>query len=209
MSDELFDRRIDAYIEKAAPFAQPILTHLRELMHQACPHISETIKWRMPFFQQQGVILAHMAAFNQHCAFGFWGSEMQKVLAADGLKSRGAMGALGRIESLDNLPPDRELLGYMRQAAALVESGERTKSIDRPKKKGPAKSVTVPPELASAIKKNKHAAKAFAGFSPSNRRDYVEWIVQARRPETKKKRIVQAVEWIAQGKPRHWKYLSC
>ena len=206
--EEQFDPRVDAYIEKAAPFAQPVLAHLRELMHQACPHVNEAIKWSMPFFMQQGVVIASMAAFKQHCAFGFWGKEMRKVLAKDGLKSSYGMGSLGRISGLDALPPDCVLLTYMSQAAGLVESGQRTKSIDRPKKSA-KKPVRVPPELTAALKKNKMAAKVFAEFSPSCRREYAEWIAQAKRPETKQKRVKQAVDWIAQRKQRNWKYMNC
>jgi uncharacterized protein YdeI (YjbR/CyaY-like superfamily) len=208
MASKETDPRVDAYIEKAAPFAQPILTHLRQLIHEACPRITESVKWGMPFFIQQDVILCHMAAFKQHCAFGFWGSEMQKALAKDGLKSSEAMGTLGRITALKNLPPDKDLLAYMRQAAELVESGQRTKSIDRAPKRKP-KTVRVPPELSSALKKNGLAAKAFAAFSPSKRREYSEWIAEAKRPETTQQRLTQAISWIAQGKSRNWKYENC
>jgi uncharacterized protein YdeI (YjbR/CyaY-like superfamily) len=208
MASKETDPRVDAYIEKAAPFAQPILTHLRQLIHEACPRITESVKWGMPFFIQQDIILCHMAAFKQHCAFGFWGSEMQKALANDGLKSSEAMGTLGRITALKNLPPDKDLLAYMRQAVELVESGQRTKSIDRRPKRKPQAS-RIPPELSSALKKNKLAAKAFAGFSPSKRREYAEWIADAKRPETKQQRLTQAISWIAQGKSRHWKYENC
>jgi len=208
MPDQQTDPRIDAYIEKAAPFAQPILAHLRKLVHQACPRITESVKWGMPFFIQQNVILCHMAAFKQHCAFGFWGKEMQKVLAKDGLKSSEAMGTLGRIASLKALPPDKVLLDYLRQAADLVESGERTKSLDSRVKRKP-KPLRIPPELTAALKKNKLAAKAFTGFSPSKRREYAEWIAEAKRPETKQQRLAQAVAWIAQGKSRNWKYENC
>lgn len=206
--EEQFDPRVDAYIEKAAPFAQPILTHLRKLMHQACPHATESIKWGMPFFVQQGIIIASMASFKQHCAFGFWGLEMKKVLAKDGLKASYGMGSLGRITASDALPTDRVLLTYMSQAASFVESGQRTKSIDR-SKKSPKKSVRVPPELTAALKKNKMATKVFDEFSPSCRREYAEWIAESKRPETKAKRVKQAVEWIAQGKQRNWKYMNC
>lgn len=209
MPEQQSDPRIDAYIEKAAPFAQPILTHLRDLVHQACPHITESVKWSMPFFIQQGVILCHMAAFKQHCAFGFWGSEMQKALAKDGLKSSEAMGTLGRITSVKALPLDKVLLAYLRQAAELVESGKRTKSLDRPPAKRKHRPVAVPPELSSALKKNKLAAKAFAAFSPSCQREYTEWIAEAKRAETKQLRLKQAITWIAQGKSRHWKYENC
>jgi uncharacterized protein YdeI (YjbR/CyaY-like superfamily) len=208
MADPQTDPRVDAYIEKAAPFAQPILTRLRELMHKACPRATESVKWGMPFFIQQGVILCHMAAFKQHCAFGFWGTEMKKLLARDGHDSSDAMGTLGRITCLQDLPPDRLMLSYLRQAAELVQSGERKKSIDRPanKKKKP---LRIPKELAAALLKNKLAAKAFATFSPTNQREYAEWIAEAKRPETKQKRLAQSVDWIAQGKTRHWKYQNC
>jgi len=207
MSGEPMDPRVDAYIERAAPFAQPILGHLRRLMHQACPHATETMKWSMPFFVQQGVIVAHLAAFKQHCAFGFWGPQMKKILAADGLKGSNAMGAFGRLAKLEDLPSDKKMLTYMAQAAELVESGERTQSIARPKKAGKKKAV-VPPELAAALKKNRIAAKAFADFSPSCKREYCLWIAAAKRPETKEKRLRQAVKQIAEGKSHHWKYQS-
>ena len=208
MPEENFDPRVDAYIEKAAPFAQPILSHIRKLMHQACPRVTEDMKWSMPFFIQQGVILANMASFKQHCAFGFWGKEMTKTLAKNGHKSSEAMGALGRITSLKDLPDDKTLMSYMRQAADLVESGARTKSIERPKKSS-KRPLRVPPELIAALKTNKAAAKAFEVFSTSHRREYADWIAEARRPETRQKRIEQAITWIAQGKSRNWKYANC
>jgi uncharacterized protein YdeI (YjbR/CyaY-like superfamily) len=206
--DEQSDPRVDMYIEKAAPFAQPVLTHLRNLVHQACPRATESVKWGMPFFLQQGIVLCHMAAFKQHCAFGFWGPEMKKVLATGGLVSSKAMGSLGRITGLRDLPADRLLLRYMCQAAEFVESGQRKKSIDR-KPKAAKPHVRVPVELSAALKRNKLAAKAFESFSPSCRREYVEWISAAKRPETKERRVAQAVEWIAQGKSRNWKYENC
>jgi uncharacterized protein YdeI (YjbR/CyaY-like superfamily) len=206
MSESQLDPRVDAYIEKAAPFAQPILTHLRELMHQACPRATETIKWSMPFFVQQGIVLAHLAAFKKHCAFGFWGPEMKRVLAQDGLKASDSMGAFGRLTSLAELPSDQKMLAYMHHAADLVTSGARTKSINRPKKPAKKKPVRVPSELAAAFKKNRLAAKAFAAFSPSCQREYCEWIAEAKRPETKTKRLQQALAQISQGKTRYWKY---
>lgn len=206
MLDERMDARVDAYIEKAAPFAQPILIHVRKLMHQACPRATESVKWGMPFFLQNGVILAHMAAFKQHCALGFWGAKMKKVLAADALITSDAMGSLGLITGMKDLPKDALLLTYMRQAADLVESGERTKLLDRPARKAVKPEVEVPAELAAALKKNKVAAKVFAGFSPSCQREYTEWIASAKGIDTKERRVTQAMGWIAEGKSRHWKY---
>jgi uncharacterized protein YdeI (YjbR/CyaY-like superfamily) len=210
MLDQQIDPRIDAYIEKAAPFAQPILQHLRKLMHQACPRITESMKWSMPFFLQNGVILGNMAAFKQHCSLGLWGTEMKKVLAKDGINGSDAMGSLGRITSLKDLPSDKVLLFYLRHAAELIESGQRKQSIDRSMRK-PAKPrpLRIPPALAAALKKNKSAAKAFESFSLSCRREYADWIAEAKRPETREKRLAQAISQIAQGKTRYWKYANC
>ena len=197
--------KVDAYIAKAQPFAQPILTHMRELAHKACPDVEEEIKWSMPFFVLHGLILGHIAAFKEHCAIGFWGPEMHAVLAADGLESDSGMGSLGRIANLKDLPSDKMLLGYYRQAAGFIDSGERTKSLERaPKKAKPA--LEIPAELTVALKKNKTAAKIFAEFSASAQREYSDWIAEAKRPETKAKRVAEAIEWIAEGKQRNWKY---
>ena len=208
MKTQEFNPKVDAYIAKSQPFAQPILTHIRELAHKACPEIEEQIKWSMPFFTLRGVILGHMAAFKQHCAVGMWGPEMNAILNEAGLHSENGMGSLGKITSLKDLPADRKMLGYYRQAAELILSGQRTKSLERtPKSVKPASEV--PAELAAALKKNKAAAKVFAGFSPSCQREYNEWIAEAKRAETKEKRVTQAVEWIAEGKQRNWKYQNC
>jgi uncharacterized protein YdeI (YjbR/CyaY-like superfamily) len=208
VKDQEFNPKVDAYIAKAQPFAQPILTHIRELAHKACPDVEEEMKWSMPFFTLRGVILGHMASFKQHCAVGFWGPEMHAVLKEDGLLSENGMGSLGKVASLKDLPPDKQLLAYYRQAAGLVASGQRTKSLMRPKKsQKPAPEI--PQELTAALKKNKAAAKVFAGFSPSCQREYSEWIAEAKRAETKEKRLAQAVEWISEGKQRHWKYQNC
>jgi uncharacterized protein YdeI (YjbR/CyaY-like superfamily) len=208
MKTAIEDPKVDAYIAKAAPFAQPILTRVREVAHKACPDLEEEIKWGMPFFVLRGVILGHMAAFKQHCAVGFWGPEMHAILREDGLLSEDGMGALGKVSSLKDLPSDKKLLEYFRQAAGFVATGQRTKSIVRPRKSSkPAPEV--PSELAAALKKNKAAAKVFAGFSASCQREYTDWIADAKRPETRQKRVATAIEWIAEGKQRNWKYQNC
>lgn len=200
-------KAVDAYIEKSAPFAQPILNYLRELMHEGAPGVEEAIKWSRPFFLYNGVILGNLSAFKEHCAFGLWGSEIAKEVQADGVASSDAMGTFGRITSLKDLPPKKQLLGYIRSAAKMIASGERTKSWTRPKvAKAP---VEVPEALAAALKKNKAAAKQFETMSPSCRREYSEWIADAKRDETREKRVATAVEWIAEGKSRNWKYESC
>lgn len=201
------DPRIDAYIAKAAPFAQPILEQLRKLVHTACPDVTETVKWSMPHFEHAGHILCGMAAFKAHCAFGFWHKDMEPVLRKAGYDGEAAMGGFGRITSLDDLPKDAVMLGYIRQAAALNASGAPNRP--RPKAAARKKELPVPGDLAAALKKNKTAAKAFTGFSPSHRKEYIEWITEAKRPETRARRLATTLEWLAEGKSRNWKYARC
>lgn len=198
------DPRIDAYIAKSAGFARPILRHLRKLVHQGCPEAAETIKWGMPSFTHQGKILCGMAAFKAHGTFGFWHQGMTAVLGRASAKAEEAMGSLGRITSLSDLPSDRELLGYIRQAARLIAAGGPTRPKPRPKKVLP-----VPADLAAALRKNRVAAATFGKFSPSQRRDYIEWITEAKRDETRQKRLATTLAWLAKGKPRNWKYMNC
>jgi uncharacterized protein YdeI (YjbR/CyaY-like superfamily) len=198
------DPRIDAYIAKSAEFARPILTHLRQLVHEGCPEAEETIKWGMPFFTHHG-ILCMMAAFKAHCAFGFWHRGMKAVISQEGGKAEEAMGNVGRITSLADLPSDRDMLRYIRHAAELNASGvpARAKKATKPK------ALTVPADLGAALKKNKAAAATFEKFSHTNRKDYIEWITEAKREETRAKRLATTVEWLAEGKTRNWKYADC
>lgn len=191
------DARIDAYIAKSADFAKPILKHLRGLVHEGCPGVEETIKWSMPHFDCAGGPLAGMAAFQAHCAFGFW----KGSLIVPGGKE--AMGQFGRITSLADLPKDRVLLGYVRKAARLNEEGVK---VPRPVKH-PKKPIPMPADLAAALKKNAKARATFEGFSPSHKRDYLEWITEAKAEATRKKRLSTAIEWMSEGKPRNWKYM--
>jgi uncharacterized protein YdeI (YjbR/CyaY-like superfamily) len=209
--------KVDAYIAKAQPFAQPILTHLRALIRKACPDVEEDIKWGRPFFLHRGTILCNASAFKAHCAFGFWGAEIGKVLKQDGVVrgaevlKDGAMGSLGRITGLKELPPDKQLLGYIRQAAALIESGqgETWVAAQRRVVKAPKPALEVPPEFTAALRRDRKATAAYAAFSPSCQREYVEWIADAKRPETRDRRIAQALLWISEGKQRNWKYQDC
>jgi uncharacterized protein YdeI (YjbR/CyaY-like superfamily) len=203
--------KVDAYIDKAQPFAQPILEHLRKLMHKGCPDVEEAIKWSMPFFVYKGAILANMAAFKAHCAFGFWGKEMTAVLHEAKVASGDAMGTLGRISSVKDLPPEKLMLGWIRQAAGSIDDGTYVSPIAARNKvmKAPRAQSAIAPEFAAALKKNKKAAAVFEAFSPSCKREYVDWIAEAKREETRDKRIAQAVEWIAEGKQRNWKYQNC
>lgn len=201
------DPRIDAYIAKSAPFAQPILRHLRALVHSACPAAEETMKWSFPHFLHAGAILCSMAAFKEHCSFGFWHQGMEAVLAADGIHGVDAAGSFGRIARREDLPADTVLTRYLKTAVQLNESGEPARP--RPAKSAEKKELVVPPEFAAALKKNKAAAKAFEGFSYSHRKEYVEWIAEAKREETRQKRIATALAWLAEGKSRNWKYANC
>jgi uncharacterized protein YdeI (YjbR/CyaY-like superfamily) len=191
------DPRVDAYIAKSADFARPILTRLREIVHRGCPEVEETIKWGMPAFEYEG-ILGGMAAFKAHCAFNLWKGAML------GAKNRDAMGQFGRITSLSDLPKDSVLLGYVREAARLNAEGVK---VSR-KPREPRKPLATPSDLAAALKKNVRAKATFEGFSPSHKREYVEWITEAKTEETRRKRLGTAVEWMAQGKPRMWKYIK-
>lgn len=206
-----FEPRIDVYIAKSKPFAQPILIHIRELVHQACPGVVETIKWSRPFFEYKGMILGNMSAFNEHCSFGFWGEEISAVLREAKVLQPNGMGSLGRITRVEDLPAKKQLLSLLRQAVAFIDSGQYTSPIAARHKvvKAPVAAPETPPEFAKALKANKKASAAFAAFSPSCKREYVEWIADAKRDETRDKRIATAIEWISEGKQRNWKYQNC
>jgi uncharacterized protein YdeI (YjbR/CyaY-like superfamily) len=198
------DPRIDAYIAKSGDFAKPILNHLRKVVHAACPDVEETIKWRFPFFMRKG-ILCNMAAFKEHCKFGFWNSKA--VFGADFQKARGGMmGQFGRLQAVSDLPDDKTLIGYIKKAVKLNETGVEKPAPARPKVK---KKLVVPDFFLTALKKNKKALATFEGFSPSHKREYVEWIAEAKREETRDRRIETALVWLSKGKSRHWKYQNC
>lgn len=198
------DPRVDDYIANAAEFARPILRHLRALVHRACPEATETLKWRMPNFEHAGSILCNMAAFKAHCAFGFWRKDVQAMVAKDGDKTDVAMGHLGKIASLADLPGDDVLSRYLKFAVERAESGTRARPVAKPK---PA--LPVPADLAAALQKNRKAAAAFEKFSLSHRREYIEWITEAKRDETRQKRLATTLKWLAEGKSRNWKYANC
>jgi uncharacterized protein YdeI (YjbR/CyaY-like superfamily) len=194
------DRRVDAYIARSADFAQPILKHLREVVHDGCPDADEAIKWGMPFFVRGGALFCFMAAFKQHAAFGFRRGER---LVGAGLVTEKAMGQFGRLASVADLPPRRMLLAYVRKAAALNDP--QAKSASQSKRAAP-KAVAAPADLLAALKENAKARKCFEAFPPSHRRAYVEWITGAKREETRKRRIATAVRWLAEGKSQNWRY---
>jgi uncharacterized protein YdeI (YjbR/CyaY-like superfamily) len=199
------DPRIDAYIEQAAEFAKPILKHIRRLVHTGCPDVEETIKWQQPTFVYKGN-LCGMAAFKQHCALLFWKGKLlfKDNKAVKGLAEQ-AMGQFGRLTSVSDLPAEKVLLGYLKEAARLNEAGVKV-----PARKGRVKTeLAVPNYLAAALRKNARALETFEGFSPSHKREYVEWLTEAKRDETRQKRLETAIVWMAEGKPRNWKYMNC
>ncbi|NNM76866.1 hypothetical protein HJG53_08140 [Sphingomonas sp. ID1715] len=195
------DPRIDAYIEGRPAFARPILQHLRAAVHRACPEVEETLRWSMPSFTYKGRILCQMAAFKEHASFGFWRG---KEVAGEG-RSADGMGQLGKLRSLSDLPTDYELDALIRKAAALIESGVKAPRAV----KQPRAEIVMPSDLAAALAANPAAQATYDAFPPGCRREYLEWVVEAKRPETRAKRVSQAVEWMAEGKRRNWKYEKC
>jgi uncharacterized protein YdeI (YjbR/CyaY-like superfamily) len=198
------DPRIDAYIAEAAPFARPILHHLRQLVHRGNPALEETIKWSMPFFTYRGKLFAHLAAFKAHAAFDLHPREMAHLLGPVPGKAGEAMGLLGRITSLADLPGDKALLAGIRAATKLHDAGGSTRAKPKPK---PA--LPVPADLAAGLKRSKTAAATWEKFSPSCRREYIDWLTEAKRDETRELRLATTLEWLAEGKSRNWKYQNC
>jgi hypothetical protein len=195
------DKRVDAYIARSAAFAQPILVHLREVVHDACPDVVETLKWSSPSFEYKG-LLCGMAAFKQHAVFGFWKHEL--VVGDDG-KAREAMGSFGCLKTVADLPSRKALAGYVRKAMKLNDAGIR---VPR-RKTRPMKPVPMHPDLKKALGRSRMAQAAFDAFPPGQQREYLEWVAQAKGEDTRARRVAQAVEWMAQGKRRNWKYETC
>jgi uncharacterized protein YdeI (YjbR/CyaY-like superfamily) len=200
--------RVDAYIAKAAAFAQPILNDLRALVHEAAPGIQEEMKWSRPFFSMNGHVVAHISAFKEHCGFGFWSPDMTAMLSADGITGDGAAGSFGRITSMKELPPRKDLLRYVKHAASLASSGEATSPVaSRPRTSAKA-PIAMPPDFAALLGKSKPATATFEGFPPSCKREYLEWITTAKRPETRERRMAEAVTRMAAGRRYNDEYAT-
>lgn len=191
------DPRIDAYIAKSAEFAQPVLRHLRAVVHAACPDVEESLKWGMPHFGYRGAMMCTMAAFKQHCGFSFW-----LYAQVVGGQTEEGMGQFGKITSIKDLPGKRALDAYIKKAMALNEAGVKMK---RPKA-APKPPPSLPDDFAALLKKNKAAYTHYQAFSPSAQREYVNWIIEAKTEATRGKRIATALQWLAEGKQRNWKY---
>ncbi|MEO8232373.1 MAG: YdeI/OmpD-associated family protein [Ignavibacteriota bacterium] len=199
------DARIDLYISNSVEFAKPILIHLRKLVHTACPDVEETIKWSFASFDYKGPI-CNMASFKHHCAFGFWKALLMKDKSlVKNAQSESAMGHYGKITSLKDLPSDKKIIAHIKDAMMLNERGIKlsTKRVKIEKK-----GIVVPNYFFIKLKKNKKAFTAFKNFSQSHKREYVEWITEAKTEETKNRRIETAIEWISEGKSRNWKYVK-
>lgn len=191
------DARVDAYIADAAEFARPILTALRETVHRTCPGVEETMKWSHPHFMYHGM-LCGMAAFKAHCTFGFW----KGTLIVGPGRGPDAMGQFGRISDPAQLPTQRVLSGYLKKAMQLNETGVRLPRA----KATPKPPLAVPADLRRGLQGNRKARESFAGFSPTKRRDYIEWITEAKTDATRARRLETALAWLAEGKSRNWKY---
>ena len=196
------DPRVDAYIAKSAEFARPILEHLRERVHAACPEVEESIKWGMPFFSYKAAPMCMMAAFKPHCSFGFWLSK-----EVTGGSDEDGMGQFGKLATLKDLPPDKQLATYLKKAMALNEAGVKKSRPKAAAKPAPA----LPDELAAALARKQHAAarKTWEGFGPGAQREYVDWITEAKTEATRQKRLATTLEWLAEGRKRNWKYEKC
>ncbi len=203
MAMSAMDPRVDVYIEKSAAFAKPILEKLRKLIFRAAPDVTETIKWSFPNYEVHGSMLCNMAAFKEHCSFGFWKASLLKdpegILA---LAERNSMGHLDKLTTVKDLPADKILVAYLKEAALLNKNKVK---LVKPKT-APKKELPIPKLLAAALKKNKKAQSSFEAFSPSQKREYIEWINEAKTEETQIRRVDTTVEWSAEGKTRNWKY---
>jgi hypothetical protein len=194
------DPRVDAYIARSPDFARPILVHIRALVHAACPAVIETIKWGIPYFEHRGV-LCSMASFRAHCAFGFWHPDMRA--ATEGAKAAQAMGQFGRIAKISDLPRDAAFKALVRKAMQLNESGVKPQRVAKADERTP---VVVPEDLAAALAQHGEARATFEGFSDTHKREYVDWISECKRDETRRKRLATAIEWMAEGKKKEWRY---
>jgi uncharacterized protein YdeI (YjbR/CyaY-like superfamily) len=198
------EKSVDEYISKSKDFAKPILKHIRGLVHKGCPGVEEKMKWSFPTFNYKGSILCNMAAFKQHATFGFWKVSLLRSKGVLPEADESAMGQFGKITKISDLPSDKVILTIIKEAVKLTDAGIK---ISR-KKKAEKKELVVPDYFAKALDKNKKAKKNFDNFSPSHKREYIEWITEAKTEETRNKRINTSIEWMSEGKPRNWKYMK-
>ncbi len=198
------EKAIDAYISKSADFAKPILNHIRELVHKTCPDVEEKMKWSFPHFDYKGEMMCSMAAFKQHAVFGFWKASLMKdPVLVETAKSEVAMGHLGRLTSVKDLPADKKMIAWIKEAMLLNDKG--IKLAAKPKA-ADKKELIIPDYFITALAKNKKAKQVFEGFAYSHKKEYVQWITEAKTEDTRNKRMATALEWLNEGKSRNWKY---
>ncbi|HQY50918.1 MAG TPA: DUF1801 domain-containing protein [Ignavibacteria bacterium] len=199
------DKRIDSYINKSSDFAKPILIHIRNLVHKVCPDVQEKIKWGMPFFDYQNEMLCNMAAFKNHCSFGFWKASLMKDFdKIFSVNNENGMGHFGKICKLSDLPSDKIISSCINEAMKLNDEGRKSKIFTKEKKK----DLQMPDYFRDALMKSPQLTETFDKFSLSNKREYIEWLTEAKSETTRNKRLQTALEWISDGKPRNWKYMK-
>lgn len=202
----MYTSQVDNFILKAQPFAQPILNHLRALIHHACPEAEEKIKWGMPFFDYKGEMLCHIGSFKQHCVMGFWKASLMKDKSLmQHATSEASMGHIGKITSMDDLPSDKKIIAWIKEGMKLNDNGIKVVKVKPPKDA----NIEVPSYFLKELKKNKAAQKTFDAFTFSCKKEYVTWITDAKTVATREKRMAQAIEWMSEGKKRMWKYEKC
>lgn len=196
------NKQVDAYITKAADHAKPVLKYLRNLVHEICPDVQEGMKWGFPHFDYKGMMCS-MAAFKQHCAFNFWKYALMKDAKEMLENNEKSMGHLGKIASLEDLPPARKIKAWIKEAMQLNEQNIK---VTRRKKPADITAIVLPEILEKALQKDKKAAATFSAFSPSHKKEYIEWINEAKTEDTKNRRLATTLEWLSEGKKRNWKY---
>ncbi len=195
---------VDAYIARAPQFARAVIEHFRDIVHETCPEVEEGMKWGRPAFLREGRLMALVGAFQAHCAVAFWHPEMNRILKEEGRLGEEGMGSLGKVRGVKDLPAKKDLARYLREAWRLA--AEAPAGAARRKGTAPKKPIEAPEDFAAALEKNAAAKRAFGSFAPGQQREYIEWILEAKRDETRRKRIATAVEWLAEGKRRNWRY---
>ncbi|SEW41674.1 Uncharacterized conserved protein YdeI, YjbR/CyaY-like superfamily, DUF1801 family [Chryseobacterium wanjuense] len=199
---EKYDTKVDEYIEKSPDFAKPILQYLRETIHEVCPDAEEAIKWKFPTFMYKGKILCSITSFKQYCSMGFWlHGEMKTIKELETNAEKSSMFSLGKITKMEDLPAKPLLKKAILEAMELTDMGVTMK------KAVPSKTETpIPDYFKEVLQHNKKAWEVFEKGSPSFRKEYINWITEAKTEATRNKRMEQAIEWISEGKGRNWKY---
>lgn len=197
------DRRIDDYISKSENFAKPILSYIRDIVHKACPEVTETMKWGMPHFDYKGMMCG-IASFKQHCTFGFWKASLMKDKYKVFVKGENSgMGNFGKVKDIQDLPSAKIIIEYIKEAMKLNDDNV---AVPKELKENVRKELVIPEYFLKVLKKNEVALKTFMDFSYSHKKEYLEWITEAKKEETREKRIYAAIEWLSEGKGRNWKY---